>query len=234
MTCPLKRDQLHIIPAELCGLNIPFADFKGNVVIIRAVKQLLRDTEWQLFYRRSEVISVRNFIRTTAEKIGNNGIAEFELPCATQVKHARQGNRSRENRLARRQPEREMASGRVTDCNYTIQVKMKSRCDRRQITGSRGHIVKCSWPTAAGIPDPTILEIPGRKPGISERFANRPHVFEIIFRAPESSVYDNHNGMKSRCRRKPELSKLMRIGSVWNPLHPLASAFCKEIGRAHV
>jgi hypothetical protein len=88
-----------------------------------------------------------------------------------------------------------MASGRVTDCNYTIQVQMKSRRDRRQITGSRGHIIKCSWPAAAGIPDPTIFEIPGRKPGISEGFANRPHVFETIFRAPESSVYDNHNGM---------------------------------------
>src|SRR5262249_50290726 len=195
MTRPLKRDQLRIIPAKLCGLDIPFADFKGHVVIISAVKQLLRDTEWQLFDRRSEVISVRNFIRTTAEEIGYNGIAEFELPCATQVKHACQGNRSRENRIARRQPETQKASGRGTDGNYTIQVQMKSLRDRRQITGTRGHIVKCSWPAAAGITDSTILEIPGRNPGMSDRLANRPHVFEIIFRAPESSVYDNHNGM---------------------------------------
>src|SRR5262249_40935789 len=195
MTRPLKRDQLRIIPAKLCGLNIPLADFKGYVVIIRAVKQLLRDWNGHFFDRRSEFLRLRTLIRPTAEEIGNDGIAEFELPCATQVKHTCQGNRSRENRLARRQPERQMASGRVTDGNYTIQVQVKSRRDRRQITGTRGHIVKCSWPAAAGITDSTILEIPGRKPGISDRLANRPHVFEIIFRAPESSVYDNHNGM---------------------------------------
>src|SRR4030095_8699091 len=133
--------------------------------------------------------------RSATEKIGDSRIAEFQLPCATQVNDSCQGYRSREKRLVRRQPECQMASRRVTYRDHTIQVQLESVRHRGHIDGASGHIVKCSGPTATRISDPPILQIPDREPRVGERFANRPHVFEIIIRAPESAVYDDHDRM---------------------------------------
>src|SRR5262245_32905420 len=90
-------------------------------------------------------------------------------------------------------------------------------------------VLNCSRPATTGISDSPVFEIPCGNSGCRERFANGPNILEVVFRAPESTVEHDRDGMWSVDSGKRKLSKLKRIGSVCDALDHLTPAFGKKL-----
>src|SRR5271157_3181760 len=77
-------------------------------------------------------------------------------------------------------------------------------------------VVKGSGPSAAGVADPSVLDVEGCHACCAQRLTEVPGVREVIHGAPIASVDVQYNGVRSRRWRQTELEKLIGVGAVSN------------------
>src|SRR5439155_23833282 len=82
-----------VSPSDGCGNVLP-ANFERHTGIVRSMHQFLGDSERKQLDRRSDAVAIRNFLRTAAEEISHNPVAQAQLPGLSQIGHARERNDS--------------------------------------------------------------------------------------------------------------------------------------------
>ena len=69
----------------------------------------------------------------------------------------------------------------MSDREHTIEIETKLRSDCTEMLRAGCDVFKCSRPTATGIADPAVFQVPGRDTSSGQCFAARDDVFKVYF-----------------------------------------------------
>src|SRR5207249_1198950 len=166
--------------------------------------------------RRSDAVTMRNFLGTAAEEISHNRVAQVQFPGLSQIGHARERNDSSQRQridgvdrtpyrqlLSRTQPQRQVPAGGVAYGDDAVQIQATWNRNRSKMVRGACYIMKSSGPGATWISDPSVLHIPARQTCARECGANMPDVFQIVGGAPESAVDQDRHRMRAGAFGQP-------------------------------
>ena len=190
------------------------------------------NAEWHELHRRHGRVTRREFRRRAADQLvdhlrphvpadssasrsgaGASATTPADLHRIRDVNLAR-----RRNFASRREPQRELATGRVTRCDDAVEIERILRREVANVVGAMRDVEKRPRPSAAFVTDSTILETPDRVSTVRQRLLDRSGVRDVVRRQPTSSVNEDHDGMQPGRFRQPEIAELLRAGSVLNAL----------------
>ena len=124
----------------------------------------------------------------------------------------------RDGMLKRRETESEMASSGVSGDAEGFEIEPGNGISFvfAQCTVGATDIFKGSGPSAAGIADATVLNVPGCDAGLLERVAKVPGVSEIVFGAPVAAVDEEDDWMRAFSGGNANVNELIWVLAVRN------------------
>src|SRR5438552_14114057 len=100
----------------------------------------------------------------------------------------------------------------MPDEDDTVEVEPVRFCERTQLIDCVPHVLICSRPTTAGLPESTILDVPRCDALCLQRVTHRRQVSKAgVGRLEASAVDQNDDWMRSATRRDAKLAELVRI-----------------------
>lgn len=194
--------------------SIVFAELVRNVDVGGAVDQdLLRPDA--LSRGRRFAVAIRNFGWRAAEKARNSIVAQVQLPCATQVKHAGQREHASNRWFMRSKAESELATGGMSGDAEAIEVEMKEFI---VITMKQpkcaANVGEASRPPAARIANTAVFDVACSDACLFQSVAEMACIGEVVFRAPVAAVDEKHDCVRAATARHTHLDKLVGIFAV--------------------
>ena len=113
-----------------------------------------------------------------------------------------------------REPERELAAGRVAEGDDAAEVERMLLRGLAQVVGPAGHVLERARPAAPGVAEAAVLEAPRRVALGGERRGEAAHVVEAPRRLPAAAVDDDHDRVRAGTLRQPQLGHLLRRRAV--------------------
>src|SRR6266850_2427988 len=101
-----------------------------------------------------------------------------------------------------------MTAGRMTDCNHSIEIEIEFGGDGLEMIRRVGHVFKCSRPSASGMAEPPVFDIPRGDAHIRQRDAYMAYVVESVCRAPKPAVDHDGCGMRPPLLGQPQVPKV--------------------------
>ena len=174
-------------------------------------------------------VAVRLLAGRAAHERGDRAPAHALARRAREIRHARErdGRRERQRRrveeriglpdpLPRREPEREVPARRVADGRDAREVQRMRAREDAHVVGRRGDVPERARPSASGLADAAVLDVPRRETRRRDRRRKRVHEVETVPGTPEAAVYDDRDGMRPGAGGQPQLPELRLLGSVGN------------------
>jgi hypothetical protein len=107
-----------------------------------------------------------------------------------------------------RQPEGEVAAGRVTDGHGAPEIQVVLPGKATQRVDSPGNIEKRAGPATSFVADAPVLDVPGGDARPGERRAEVTGVSQVVLSAPEPAVEDDGDRVWPAGSGKPEIAEL--------------------------
>lgn len=173
MTDVRQGDELQVFAGKLFSFSVAFTELVRNVNIGSAMNKDLRGRD-VLFGGRGFTVAIGSFCWRAAQKSGNSIIAQVQLPCATQVKHAGQRERASDRRFVRGKAECKLAARGVSSNAEAIAIELRKLVFRFfavKETVCAAKIVECSRPSSTGIADAPVFDIQRCDPGLFQSMA---------------------------------------------------------------
>ncbi len=197
--------QLALVTDRLRGRCVGLGDGHRDGLVVLAVQQQLRDSEWQAFARRGKRVPLRKVFGRAAQEgsgrlvrrrsVGREskvGDARLRHDSARSHPWCRAGRITRERR-AGSSPESEMPARAVPDHPDAFEIQWY--IELAQEIDPRGHVRERLGPAAA-VPDAPVLEIPGGDAPMDEVFAELRHHRAVVGRLPEAAVDDDDDPVR--------------------------------------
>src|SRR5262245_38121245 len=102
----------------------------------------LRNSERKIFDRRRESIAVGNLVGATAEKIGNDGVAELHFPGSAKIRHSGERDCRAQQLLACAEPKCQMAARGMADRYNALEIEIELGRDRLEMIGCFRDIIE--------------------------------------------------------------------------------------------
>src|SRR5712672_2962849 len=102
----------------------------------------------------------------------------------------------------------------MTDYDHACNIDGILLRKRRQEAIRGLNVAKRTGPATAGIPDATVFDVQRRDASSSEGGAEVAGVDEIVLSAPEATVEDENQGIRSRSHGNAQIRKVVRIFAV--------------------
>ena len=140
----------------------------------------------------------------------------MQLPGAAQIEHASERKHMRDGTLKRGETESKMAAGGVSGDAELFQVEPRDGIISvfAQCTVSAADVLKGSGPSAAGVANATVFDVPGCDAGLFERMAKMSSISEIVFGAPVAAVNEEDDWMRAFSAGDANVDKLIWILAV--------------------
>ena len=111
--------------------------------------------------------------------------------------------------MARGEPEREVAAGRVAEDDDAVEVERVRLRDLAQVVGAAGHVLERARPPAARVADPAVLEAPRREILRGQGRGQGTHLVERPRHLPAAAVDHEDDGVGTAPLRQAQLGHLL-------------------------
>src|ERR1700722_6073870 len=157
---------------EFCifgGFGEPLAHVEGNQLVRRAVHYPLRCGNRQKLHRRSGRIALGYTVGRAAQKLAHHSAVQLQGISAPQIRDSRKGPPAAQvNQLLRREPQRQLPSGRVSGRDHALQVQPVAVRQGHKVLGSANNVVRHAGPISTRIAQSTISQAPEGCAGASQ------------------------------------------------------------------
>ncbi len=156
-------------------------------------------------------------VRRAAQKLAHHAVAELQRVRAAQIRNG--GHRHHAAHIdgeLRCQPQHQLPAGGMPRRHQPLEIQVVALGDARQMFCAVQHVVHRSRPAAARIAEPSVLDAPRSGARFRQRRAQVAGVIEIVLRAPESAVNEEHGRVRTWTARQPQIPELKRILAVRN------------------
>jgi hypothetical protein len=210
-----QLNQSHILLLRILKFNVLTTELWRNHVVAGAVHKNLARPDRQL-HRVGLTIVLHNFGRLATEKLDNSIRAQMKIEGALEIDHSSERDRASDRWFMRGEAKRQLSSGGVAHHNNPFWVELIVACDLRKKTAAIDNVFERRGPSAAGISDAAVFDIPGGASSLRECRTQMAGVKEVVLSPPISAVDVHHHGnghFLSFCW-KPKVAELVRVRTV--------------------
>src|SRR5215470_13943128 len=157
---------------------------------------------------------IRHLLWRASQEFDDGIVTQMLLIDLLQIDGPAQRDHALDFLLVPGQAQRKLASSRMTGHHSLRNVEVVALGDLRKKAVTADDVLERSRPSAASIANSPILQIEGRHAFRSQRGTRMPGMLKVILRAPESAMNIHHDRKRPFPFGKPEIAKLIWIGTV--------------------
>jgi hypothetical protein len=116
----------------------------------------------------------------------------------------------------RREPEGEVAAGRVADGDDALQIEVVRGGEVAEVGAPPSDVLECAWPAAARFADAAELQAPRGDAGRGECGAQVADVQQVVLGAPEAAVEHDGHRVWPCAHGQTQVAELRRLCAVGN------------------
>jgi len=214
-----RGDEFDVFASDEFAAEVGGAEVVRNRFIVQAVDENLAGANGE-FHGIGVTITIGKLRGRAAQEFGNGVVAEVQLPGTLNVNNTAQRDDMTDASVGCSEAEGKVAAGGVTGDTDTRGVEVSAE---RMLAGdeeieSATEVVECAGPAAPRISGAAVLDVPGGNTCSGQRVTKVPGVSKIVLGAPESAVNEEDNRVGSRRRGQADIGKMVRIGTVGEPM----------------